>query len=37
MVAVMMKLVEESAGIGELLLDEVRLRQVRYRVSRYRE
>jgi hypothetical protein len=35
MVAVMMKLVEESAGTGELLLDELRLRRVRYRVSRF--
>ena len=31
----MMKLVEKSAGIGELVLDGVVLREVRYRVSRF--
>jgi hypothetical protein len=31
----MMKLVEESSGIGKLMLNGVALRQVRYRLSRF--
>ena len=31
----MMKLVEESSGLGDLLMNEVPLRQVRYRLSRF--
>jgi hypothetical protein len=31
----MMKLVEESSGVGELMVDGQALRQVRYRISRY--
>jgi hypothetical protein len=31
----MMKLVEESSGIGELMLDGVLLQRVRYRISRF--
>src|SRR5262245_10938928 len=31
----MMKLVEESSGIGELVLNEVKLCEVQYRLSRF--
>ena len=35
MVAGMMKLVEENAGVGELISDQATLRHVRYRISRF--
>jgi hypothetical protein len=35
MIKSMMKLIEECAGVGELMSEEESLRQVRYRLSRF--